>query len=93
LTFNKLALMATTTVLIAINAAPAAGFNNIPHLYKMPAAKGNATILYPFAQMEIPLELTPLARQKSAFNIRGDKGSIAWIFQYDHVGGRVGIKF
>ena len=57
--------MAMTTVLIAINAAPAAGLNNIPDLYKTPAAKGNATILYPVAQLEIPLELTPLARQKS----------------------------
>ena len=49
LTFNMLALMATTIVLTVINTAPAAGLNNIPILYNTPAANGNATTLYPVA--------------------------------------------
>jgi hypothetical protein len=44
-TFNKLALMATTTVLTVINNAPAAGLSKTPQWYNTPAAKGNATTL------------------------------------------------
>jgi len=44
-------LIVTTTVLADIKTAPAAGLNNIPSLYSTPAAKGNAIILYPVAQM------------------------------------------
>ena len=42
---NMLAFIATTTVLTVISIAPAAGLNKIPCLYKIPAAKGNATTL------------------------------------------------
>lgn len=43
--FNILALIATTMVLTLISAAPAAGLNNIPWLYKTPAANGRAITL------------------------------------------------
>jgi hypothetical protein len=45
LIFSKLAFMATTTVLMLIKTAPAAGLNRIPWLYKTPAANGRATTL------------------------------------------------
>ena len=44
-TFRVLALTATIIVLRLIKTAPAAGLNNIPELYKTPAANGNATML------------------------------------------------
>ena len=43
------ALIATTMVLMAISAAPAAGESSIPIGARMPAASGSATILYPVA--------------------------------------------
>lgn len=45
LTFNKPALMATTTVLTVINTAPIAGLSKIPWLYSTPAASGRVTTL------------------------------------------------
>lgn len=42
---NVWALIATTMVLMAINAAPAAGESSIPIGARMPAANGRATML------------------------------------------------
>ena len=56
-TFNKLALIATTTVLTVINTAPAAGLSNMPQLYHTPAAKGNAITCYPVAQTRFLITL------------------------------------
>jgi len=50
LTFKKLALTATTTVLIDISIAPTVGEMIILILYNTPAARGIAITLYPVAQ-------------------------------------------
>jgi hypothetical protein len=48
--FNSLAFIETIIVLNDINTAPKAGLITIPCLYKIPAAKGNAIMLYAVAQ-------------------------------------------